>query len=354
MTTDTKPGTEPDTLTKEDIARWDGYARAALHLSGGQDELAEHVIALTSLALRGLESEWRDIESAPKDGTVIQVFGGVAHWNDGQWVTVSKEDWPGRPIQWDVTKWRPIPEPPQPDAEGLERGNETSPLPQSSEALPRSGDCEEKVGLIVLNKAERQSGLDRVRHAEGLIKQLPPEHSGRNTWLLNYGCSGEAIALRKKRNVAWDAQTKSAKTSSTLADNTSAKPQPDTGGDYLTLIDDLYVAAENVRHLPPVVIRKHLRRAADTIEKLTEERDFWSSCDIGKLRENAALRSRVEKLEEALRPFAKKATETEECCKLYAEADAASKPENWANAFDWDDILRARAALAQEDQSDGH
>ena len=41
--------------------------------------------------------------------------------------------------------------------------------------------------IIKLTPAEIQSGLDRVRWAEGLIKQLPKEHEGRNSWLLNYG-----------------------------------------------------------------------------------------------------------------------------------------------------------------------
>lgn len=40
---------------------------------------------------------------------------------------------------------------------------------------------------IALTPAEVQSGLDRVRFAEGLIRQLPADHDGRNTWLLNYG-----------------------------------------------------------------------------------------------------------------------------------------------------------------------
>lgn len=34
--------------------------------------------------------------------------------------------------------------------------------------------------------AEIQSGHDRVRWAEGLIRQLPVDHDGRNSWLLNY------------------------------------------------------------------------------------------------------------------------------------------------------------------------
>jgi len=40
---------------------------------------------------------------------------------------------------------------------------------------------------ICLSKAEIESGLSRVKWAELLIKQLPEEHEGRNSWLLNYG-----------------------------------------------------------------------------------------------------------------------------------------------------------------------
>jgi hypothetical protein len=41
--------------------------------------------------------------------------------------------------------------------------------------------------VICLSKAEIESGLSRVKWAELLIKQLPEEHEGRNSWLLNYG-----------------------------------------------------------------------------------------------------------------------------------------------------------------------
>ncbi len=44
-----------------------------------------------------------------------------------------------------------------------------------------------KEQVIYLTKAEIQSGLNRVRWAELLIKQLPGNHEGRNSWLLNYG-----------------------------------------------------------------------------------------------------------------------------------------------------------------------
>ena len=45
--------------------------------------------------------------------------------------------------------------------------------------------------VIYLTKAEIQSGLSRVQWAEALIKQLPEEHEGRNSWLLNYGKASE-------------------------------------------------------------------------------------------------------------------------------------------------------------------
>jgi hypothetical protein len=44
-----------------------------------------------------------------------------------------------------------------------------------------------KQKAIALTPAEIQSGLDRVHWAEGLIRQLPSNHDGRNSWLLNYG-----------------------------------------------------------------------------------------------------------------------------------------------------------------------
>ena len=41
--------------------------------------------------------------------------------------------------------------------------------------------------VIYLTKAEIESGFTRVQWAEALIKQLPEQHEGRNSWLLNYG-----------------------------------------------------------------------------------------------------------------------------------------------------------------------
>jgi hypothetical protein len=38
--------------------------------------------------------------------------------------------------------------------------------------------------------------LNRQRWAEGLILQLPNNHDGRNSWLLNFGKGEEAERLR--------------------------------------------------------------------------------------------------------------------------------------------------------------
>lgn len=69
---------------------------------------------------------------------------------------------------------------------------------------------------IQLTSAEIQSGLDRQRHAELLILLLPPDHDGRNTWLLNYGVSPTAQMLRACRangpGIPWDERTRAART----------------------------------------------------------------------------------------------------------------------------------------------
>ena len=62
---------------------------------------------------------------------------------------------------------------------------------------------------IKLNAHEIQSKFNRVKFGEGLIKQLPEDHNGRNTWLLNYGKSREAKKLRKNRELMFDKETQS-------------------------------------------------------------------------------------------------------------------------------------------------
>lgn len=67
---------------------------------------------------------------------------------------------------------------------------------------------------IQLTPAEVQSGLDRVRWAEGLIKQLPENHDGRNSWLLNYGTD------KAERQAEWARRNPQ----SSLAKNIAAAP----------------------------------------------------------------------------------------------------------------------------------
>lgn len=66
--------------------------------------------------------------------------------------------------------------------------------------------------FLTLTPAEIQSNHNRQQHAEGLILQLPENHDGRNTWLLNYGIGAEAIHLRKKRDIKFDEKTQAAET----------------------------------------------------------------------------------------------------------------------------------------------
>jgi hypothetical protein len=62
-------------------------------------------------------TQWQPIETAPKDGRVILVYGGIAHWyfnNDGgEWRTLTGEQWPGKRINWLVTHWMPLPAKPE-------------------------------------------------------------------------------------------------------------------------------------------------------------------------------------------------------------------------------------------------
>lgn len=79
--------------------------------------------------------------------------------------------------------------------------------PSSSEP----GASQDDGGLMpyVPTGAEVQSGHDRLQWAEGLIRQLPDTHDGRNSWLLNYGRSDEAKAHQEKRNLTWNETSRS-------------------------------------------------------------------------------------------------------------------------------------------------
>lgn len=50
---------------------------------------------------------------APKDGTIIIVPGGIAHWYGGEWRSLTAMDYPGRKIEWQVKHWMRFPNPPE-------------------------------------------------------------------------------------------------------------------------------------------------------------------------------------------------------------------------------------------------
>lgn len=67
-----------------------------------------------------------------------------------------------------------------------------------------------EVKKIKLNAAEIQSSKTRVDWAEGLITQLPTDHDGAKSWLINYGVGEEARNLRGMTGIKFDKKTTSA------------------------------------------------------------------------------------------------------------------------------------------------
>ncbi len=94
---------------------------------------------------------------------------------------------------------------------------------------------------IVLTKAEIQSNYDRVKWAEGLILQLPAEHDGRNSWLLNYGRGDEAQAKRKARKLEFNEQSQ--------AINPPSDPPPSGGGERVNLSGTDFMPMDQVREI---------------------------------------------------------------------------------------------------------
>lgn len=89
--------------------------------------------------------------------------------------------------------------------EGFDNGQD-----ELKEQLVLQSAVEISKDVIKLNQAETGSGLTRVKWAEGLIKQLPRHHEGRNSWLRNYGTDEESEGMRKDSNSKWHEETQSA------------------------------------------------------------------------------------------------------------------------------------------------
>jgi len=103
-------------------AKWRRRAFIVLEDAGDEiDRCADDLDA--ALSAQGAAPEpqtaqgWQPIATAPKDGRGILVHGGVARWHvgddcDGAWYSITGYKYPGRPIDWPVTHWMPLPVPP--------------------------------------------------------------------------------------------------------------------------------------------------------------------------------------------------------------------------------------------------
>lgn len=67
--------------------------------------------------------------------------------------------------------------------------------------------------------------------AESLIRQLPEDHDGRNSWLLNYGISEEADRLRDEHPLDSEAFTEKGRTEKQTQEYTVALTIPVYGDD---------------------------------------------------------------------------------------------------------------------------
>lgn len=74
-----------------------------------------------------------------------------------------------------------------------------SPVPDEAATAGGTGTTDRAM-LGWLSPAERQSGYDRLMHATGLILQLPRDHDGRNTWLMNYAKDKDPVVQASIRN----------------------------------------------------------------------------------------------------------------------------------------------------------
>jgi thymidylate synthase (FAD) len=128
--------------------------------------------------------------------------------------------------------------------------------------------------LIRLSGHETQSGLDRVRAAEGLIEQLPYNHDGRNTWLMTYGVKQEAVEKRHQCRLLMDPTTNSA---IRLGDKRAIDPLV-----RIPVLDHGFVT---LRNLSGPTRRIDQFFDADDIDPANSARMSFDQMDSGRLRE---------------------------------------------------------------------
>ena len=87
-------------------------------------------IDIRALADTPSHSGWRDIASAPRDGTVVIIPGGCGYCINGVWKSWQNH----QPIRWEVKWWMPLPTPPQ--SEGGESTLERPPTGHAGRTTP--------------------------------------------------------------------------------------------------------------------------------------------------------------------------------------------------------------------------
>lgn len=90
---------------------------AAMQPSGGDSVHSANALSERPDLTPG---DWISVnERLPVHNDVVIVPGGIAlwrqpcfEWPDGKFFTLTGERWPGKPIEWEVTHWMPLPQPP--------------------------------------------------------------------------------------------------------------------------------------------------------------------------------------------------------------------------------------------------
>jgi hypothetical protein len=85
---------------------------AADRIAQLESELAEAVLDILAYEKKDPQ-RWIPVDEKLPDGFLCLVPGGVARYaGKGVWITATDTEYPGREIQWEVTHWMRLPDPP--------------------------------------------------------------------------------------------------------------------------------------------------------------------------------------------------------------------------------------------------
>lgn len=131
-------------------------------------------------------------------------------------------------------------------------------------------NLEESENVIRLTGAEIQSRQNRVKWAETLITQLPVEHEGRNSWLLNYGTQNEAKARREEKGIKFNEEYQAAeispKETQKSGEYKNSGPQEKKGNVKLCDFNEIPYGFDSWKQVWKLIKEEELKRDADIIE----------------------------------------------------------------------------------------